>query len=538
MAIVSMKKIGVISHRSDFDQLCSRLAELGVVQVSRGEEGAGSSDEVRELEELLSRIDRAAAFLRERLDEPVEKLSVTYDELRHQAGEFDLTGLIEDIFKLRSELEELGSHASGLESRIDSLEPYAAIPYSFREMREFEKVRVLPGFLPGGENPEEAAEERDIDLFHAETLSKTPAGRYVLIINHRSMDADVDEMLGELEFSRLHGSGLEDSPAAELDSAREELREIREGISRLEEKALALREERLPQILALKGFYKMELSKAQLSREAASTESTQYLTGWVKTADFAGLEEELSTESGAAAVREISPEEGESPPVALKNPPVIEAFEVITDLYGRPRQGMVDPTPFIAPFFPIFFGLSLTDAGYGLLLMLISGGFLLFSKAAEGTRKFMRFILYSGAATVIIGAMAGGWFGMDLEAMGGPIANALLSVRIFDPLTDALPFFAMTIMLGSVQTSVGFVISGYIGIREGENVAMKIKGVLISLSWIAVAFGAGIFISNYMIPDFMGRFMALGGNLLKFGALGIVVFSLILDIAGDRKSVV
>jgi len=77
----------------------------------------------------------------------------------------------------------------------------------------------------------------------------------------------------------------------------------------------------------------------------------------------------------------------------------------------QPING-VDPTLFIVPGFLLFFSIMLTDAMYGVIalilgLLLVRGGgrYNIFIKDAG-------IILSSaGVATIIIGALAGGWLG-------------------------------------------------------------------------------------------------------------------------------
>ncbi len=70
----------------------------------------------------------------------------------------------------------------------------------------------------------------------------------------------------------------------------------------------------------------------------------------------------------AASLSQIQPAEGEDVPVEIHNSAMISPFETVTRLYGMPVPSSVDPTMFLAPFFAIFFGLCLADAGYGLIM--------------------------------------------------------------------------------------------------------------------------------------------------------------------------
>ncbi len=530
MSIVPMSKIGIIAHASDFARMTERLAELGIVQIVRREGDPGDSP--RRIEAEITAIERALAFLGSKIDKRPSTLKTSIHGLRKLAVEFPCEEKLNETESLRRSIEEMSSRRNTLDHEISSLEPYSPINFDLYKLNAIGSIEIRLGFIP--RMFESALEGFTNELCEKAVINSDPNGFYVVFVFHKSIVPEIDEFLDGSDFAEFHFEQYSELPAECLARARSERAAIIERLALAERETADLAERLIPTLEAIRGFRVMELAQACLLGNTERTKQTLFLTGWAKTSEIVRLRESISAEFDAVEIAEIPPEEGEEPPVALKNPPVIEAFEIITDLYGRPRAGMIDPTPFIAPFFPLFFGLCLTDAGYGLLLILFSGGMLAFGKSGEGTRKFMRFILYSGIATVIIGAMAGGWFGIDLPSMDNAVARALLSVKLFDPLGNAIEFFAASVFLGVLQVSVGFILSGVIGVREASGGVLKARAGLLALSWVAVTVGAGVFIANYLIPEAMAAFLPIGVNSLKFGALGIVVFSFILGIAGKR----
>ncbi|MGC9314025.1 MAG: V-type ATP synthase subunit I [bacterium] len=534
MAIVPMTKVGILTHKSDFETVTAKLGELGIVQIS--EPDSFAEDSGWEIEDLITRIRRACDLNESFLKKIPPRLKLTALELRALIDSTDIEEILAKIDSDRHNLEEAKSRALDIKKALNDISPYSKLPYRFEDLRNTTQVGIKLGYIPKVVNPESLCEEKAKELnelIELKKISDDVDGSYVIIFYHKTIDEEIEKQLADCDFAEFHPHGFDEQPSLEIKKLKTELAEVEAKIDKAIAHFKDTAGETLPKLRAIEGFYRAEMAERRLKDIASSTDQTLYLTGWTKEKDLGNLREKISGEL-ATMVEVINPDEKEAPPVALKNPPVIEAFEVITDLYGRPRPGMVDPTPFIAPFFPLFFALCLTDAGYGLLLALLGGGFLAFGKLGAGARKFMRFILYSGIATVVVGALAGGWFGIDLKSMDNSIAHALLSVKLFDPLDNAIEFFAASIFLGVIQVSVGFVISGYVGAKESPNAALKVRAVLLALSWIAVTLGAGIFIANFLVPEFMAPFTSIGTAGLKYGALGIVGFSLVLGIAGKR----
>jgi V/A-type H+-transporting ATPase subunit I len=120
-----------------------------------------------------------------------------------------------------------------------------------------------------------------------------------------------------------------------------------------------------------------------------------------------------------------------------------------------PTYNGVDPTLFLVPGFLLFFSIMLTDAMYGIIalvlgLLLVRGGgrYNIFIKDAG-------IILSSaGVATIIIGALAGGWFG-DF----GLKVPALKAMQIFDPMVQVTTFLLIALIIGLTHVNVGVVIN-------------------------------------------------------------------------------
>ncbi len=55
-------------------------------------------------------------------------------------------------------------------------------------------------------------------------------------------------------------------------------------------------------------------------------------------------------------------------PTKLKNASFIQPFEMLTEMYSLPKYDEIDPTPWMTPFYYVFFGMMVADLGYGALM--------------------------------------------------------------------------------------------------------------------------------------------------------------------------
>lgn len=190
----------------------------------------------------------------------------------------------------------------------------------------------------------------------------------------------------------------------------------------------------------------------------ASTGQAVLITGWARAADVDRLEKELNQVSKTATLIATEPEEGEVFPVALKNSPLVEPFEAVTNLYSTPSHREIDPTPALAPFFFVFFGIALGDAGYGILLTLLSL-FLLKKLQPKGMgEQLLKLLVLGGLATIGFGILSGGWFGDLLP----------LPPLWFNPVDDPMKMLIFSLILGVIHLYTGMGIQAYRSIKAGK----------------------------------------------------------------------
>jgi V/A-type H+/Na+-transporting ATPase subunit I len=141
----------------------------------------------------------------------------------------------------------------------------------------------------------------------------------------------------------------------------------------------------------------------------------------------------------------------DAPPVQLKNNRFAALFEPISKMYALPQYAELDLTPFFAPFFMLFFGFCLGDAGYGLVLL--AGSLLYRFKASPEMKPLLSLVHFLGIATIIFGALTGTVFGVNLlqekYAWLGDIRRVML---------DSNQAFNLALILGFIQTIYGLIL--------------------------------------------------------------------------------
>ncbi len=200
-------------------------------------------------------------------------------------------------------------------------------------------------------------------------------------------------------------------------------------------------------------------------------------------------------------------------PVKLKNGWFARNFELVGDMYARPKYGTMDLTPFFAPFYVLFFGICLNDAGYGAILALM-GAFMLYKFRKPGMmRRAAWFATMCGLATVAFGLFCGSFFGINMQEW-------FPSVKFFNFQGQ---FFSIALVIGIVQILFGMSLNIWMTVRNfGLSRALGQLGWFIML--VSCCLAVGLPMAGLAIPGFTS------GSVAFYAALGVgAVLMLLLN---------
>ena len=208
--------------------------------------------------------------------------------------------------------------------------------------------------------------------------------------------------------------------AQELTAPKDTVNAVEKNIELLESE-LKKCEERLLRCAASGGVIAEGLSnlesELQLSRVVATSKVEAdgmlvILEGWATKSTSESVDVMLEGYPNMVYFKN-RPTPEDNTPVLLENNRFAKLFELIGGFYSLPKYGTMDLTPFFAPFYMLFFGFCLADAGYGLVLML--GGLILLLKGGKDMNSAAKLTLLCGSATVVFGFGVGSFFGIQLK---------------------------------------------------------------------------------------------------------------------------
>ena len=262
---------------------------------------------------------------------------------------------------------------------------------------------------------------------------------------------------------------------ASLKLAEEELRKINN-------KKVRLKEEYSKSLESLIASYLLANIIEELKARFTSTKSAYLVSGWVPADIIKNFIHELETlTEGRIAVRSFNPDEIESikegtekVPVFLSHGKFVKGFEGVVFSYGAPLYGTIDPTPFVAVFFTILFGIMFGDLGQGLVLFLLG---VLTAKSSKGFfskfKKFSTPLKAVGISSMAMGLLSGSVFTNEHLLVAPTRAiTAYITGRPLDRILTIMPlhesggsvtrlfyFFGFTISVGIILNSIGLAIN-------------------------------------------------------------------------------
>ena len=530
MAIAQMAKIIIVSHSSQASELLEALQREGICHILNAEEAivsrdfpdiGASGERPKDIEGMLSRLQKSIAFLgkyaqaRKGLASALSPRTVineqSYDKV---VSDRNIQKTIEKCEQLEASMEKTSSEIENLQGTLDMLKPWSSLESPVEEIEQLSQATCWAGLIPN-QNYEQIEEKLGELGAAIEKIGPADNRQACLIACLKEQTDEVQKSLRSAEFEPVNFESMTGTASELISEHSKKLKKAQSQLKSHTEEAAAI-SENLLNLEILDDHHQNLLSREQTRGTAPATESTVLLEGWVKKRNLNHLKK-LVSGFDASSLTEIEPAEDENVPVEIENTTYVRPFESITRLYGMPEYSNVDPTIFLAPFFALFFALCLTDAAYGIIMI---GLVAWLSRKMQGDKKMMRMFTICSAATVVAGALTGGWFGDAIQVFLPALAPIRTKMMWFDPLESPMTFFMLSLILGYFQVIFGICVALAHNLKQRQYVA----AVFDQITWLVMLNSLVIFgLSKAgVLPSVLG---GIFGPLAAIPAIAIFVGS-------------
>lgn len=380
-----MRKYSFLVFHLEYLTFLKDIQELGVVHVIEKKDDV--SEEIQQKYQLIKQYDKA-----------IKKLERRNIEQKESTTDKNAEEILREINDLQHELDRLHQEHTSLKKEIVQLEPWGN--FSVDTIKKLQNEGFYLRFFTCSEKK-----------FNKEWIDKYNA----IIVQEGTTLYFVTVKKGYEPFD-LDNAEETKPPDKSVNDAREELKNVEKRIENIEQKLDEYAEKYIPLLEKNKKEVdeKSEFDKVIFNTEKQAADKVLLLEGWVPQNNEKALVDYLDKNNTLYLKEKATPKN--KPPILLKNKKFASLFEPIGKLFSLPDYQEMDLTPFFAPFFMLFFGFCLGDAGYGLLILLIAT--LYKRKADKKMKPILSLGQFLGIATVLFGLLSGTIFGVNLIDSG------------------------------------------------------------------------------------------------------------------------
>ena len=487
--IAKMSKYDFVLYAGQSDDFIERLRELGLVDITVKGWEAGDSER-----HLVSELDahiKAADALRQFRSGDEYTAAQPFAEGDDVFGIYTRTA--QKIAEANAEIARLAKIADDWRAWGDfSVETIGALADKGVYLRFFTTPRST-----FDKNIAEWSKTLDIEVVNND------GGTVCFVVVTRTPEAELSIDAMEAKLPQCDSAGAEKAVAAlqeEVKTLNLTMSRCADSVEMLEAETAQLKE-------------KLQNTKIKTTAKREADGLLLVMEGWAEKETSDKVDALLNDYPNVVYIKSDPTEEDETP-VKLKNNRFARMFEMVGSIYALPKYGTMDLTPFFAPFYMLFFGICLNDAGYGLVLML--GGLILLMKSKPGTMKnAAKLTLLCGGATVLFGGFCGSFFGINL-------AEVFPNIHFYDFQNK---FFSVALALGVVQILFGMILKIIlISSTAGVVKALPTIGWFTVVASACLAIGLPMLDESLAIPGFGGDSAAFY-VLLGLGAAMMLLFN-------------
>ena len=388
--ISKMNKLSFLIYHKEYEMFLEKLRELGVVHIEKREGAEMDAN-------LQAFMQKRTAY--QSLLKSMTLAAASFEGKATAQSDLTIEEVVDSYETQQEHIQALNMQLPVLDKEIDAMEVWGEFDWNV-----IDRLKANGWQMQFYCCPEKSFDETWTDEYNATIINRRGGQSYFVTVNQIPVEL-------EAEVVRL--------PKQRLSELVREQEELKASIQKANDDLDLFCVNNIPVVEKALDTLESDINLMeveQLGGERMAEGAIVMMDGWVPVENDAEVRKMLD-ESGV--YYEIRPAEKEdNAPIKLKNGKVSRLFEVLTKMYGMPDYGEFDPTPLFAPFYALFFGMCVGDAGYGLLLVLL--GIYLKKKLSKSMAGMMNLLITLGVATTIVGAVFNTFFGVSLTSLDLP----------------------------------------------------------------------------------------------------------------------
>ena len=531
MAIAKMNKVMLIAPTDKQNDLLDAIQELQSLEVTSLEQAKelfaensialqeADADGMNALQQKFEGIHAAITFVEKNQKQPslIQKLKTPREqfalsELQKEVQNWDTDALVEHVESIRNTLRKKDDELKELREKEALLRKWSALDFYPKDIFKHPYTKTKMGTIPQATDNAYLDGLKESELISVHEVYHTREEIGLLVTYPRKAQQAAKEELAKAHFS-IVWYAFEEAPSVELEKNLKAQQAVvdakKKVLDDLQEEKDLLRKLQLSAEVTYN-----ELQKEQAKNGLVNGQHVFVLQGWLTTKAVDDVEVQLKEKLGEGEYvflpLEIAEEEYEEVPTVLENNAFLQPFENLTEMYGLPKYGELDPTPYTAPFYLVFFGMMAADLGYGALLWLGTFIMLKFFHFDKGMNRNLKFFHLLSYPVMIWGIVFGSAFGADLPFQPLSLSKDLITIMI------------LSIIFGVIQIMVGLSLGAYSNLKKKAYVDAYTS----HLGWLAIITGIILYVLGSMVLN-ISWIATIGSSIAIIAAVAIVVVTVL-----------
>jgi V/A-type H+-transporting ATPase subunit I len=523
---VKMARIRIIGMNSYKNTIIDDMHDLNVIQIENvGQDVAkifnmpNSNQAYKILSENLSKFKGFMSILPEK---PVKnkKYFNSREELLEDISKITIT---EELNKLREDEEKFNST---IRENTAILKPLEIIS-SFNEDLSILNNDYIESYII------KSSDNNDFKTDYA-TYINLNNGYFIVSINKKN-EPEFLSLLSSKTYNTIKVPEMNGTVAENINAVKTAITEASKSIDGIKSSLNALSNKYYESIAQITEQLEIYVKEEEILSNIAFSENAFAMEGWIPESDYGKLSEVLNKDSNNTVILEKI-ETKEDPPTQLSNPKHFRIFEFFIRFYSLPEEYEFDPTMIFAIVFPIFFGLMVGDAGYGLAILLVSlfiihrvdhppakshmpkklSNFVLMIMGKNSLKTLAKALIPASIIAIIFGIIFNEFFGFTIYPVPFQVASSPV------PVTHIGLLLVISGYIGLGFVTFGFILGviNNIYIKHRKAAVGKIGWIL--MAWAFAILGLNLIHGISLSPTELSSL--IGYAMLVIGFIMVIAF--------------
>jgi V/A-type H+-transporting ATPase subunit I len=476
-----MQKVRIIALNEIKYELIKALQDLGVIDIRRS--GLHLSDD-KALEQFpdistrLVKFEGAIALLKKPKKELEHIKFKKHMNLENLFKVCDKLEIVNEIFALSDERKKINEDSKGIDEALTIATLFDGIDVNFGKLKSNAlSFRAFVTNQLGSEAIKSNLESKKIPTEIIE--KKLPARESLLFIAYaKDQNKDFEDAIKDADHQEvdLTNPRLNSKPSLVIAAMDKTQKEAKNRLVQISKRFEEISKTYYYDIAGLMEMLEIEYERANISSNFKKTGNTFIVEGWIPKKKLSELKTAVKNATdGKFEIEELH--DKELAPTLVNRPKFLQPFDYLMEFFSLPRSDEIDPTYIFIITLALFYGLTVSDVGYGLISLVVAYLIIKKTDPLGLLHNVAKVWAMFSVSIMFFGIISNQWLGYSIPYFNG--------LKLFDWTTDITGLILLTVFIGVFMVCLG----QFFGFINNWNRGHKKLAIGKLISIAAIGFG-------------------------------------------------